>query len=163
MNQTSNYQLSQWDPEDRILRTDFNSDNAKVDAALKGNADAISSEASARSSAVTRLENKIAQRGNCKVEIHSYTGDGQNGSAYPCSQTFSKEPVAFFVTGNGAMGMYLRGGTSVWVQSGKYVYICNGSWNTSRTTFSWYASSADIQLNVSGVTYTVIALSDCDE
>ena len=36
MNQTSNYQLSQWDPEDRILRTDFNSDNAKIDAALVG-------------------------------------------------------------------------------------------------------------------------------
>ena len=38
MRQTANYQLSQWDAEDRILREDFNSDNKKIDetmAALK--------------------------------------------------------------------------------------------------------------------------------
>ncbi|SFO96743.1 Microcystin-dependent protein [Oscillibacter sp. PC13] len=34
MQQTTNYQLNQWDPADRILRTDFNSDNEKIDAAL---------------------------------------------------------------------------------------------------------------------------------
>ena len=34
MKQTSNYQLNQWDPEDRILREDFNADNGKIDAAL---------------------------------------------------------------------------------------------------------------------------------
>ena len=34
MKQTSNYQLNQWDPEDRILREDFNADNSKIDAAL---------------------------------------------------------------------------------------------------------------------------------
>ena len=41
MLQTTNYQLNQWDPEDRILRTDFNSDNQKIDAALKSQADAL--------------------------------------------------------------------------------------------------------------------------
>ena len=38
LRQTANYQLSQWDAEDRILREDFNSDNEKIDetmAALK--------------------------------------------------------------------------------------------------------------------------------
>lgn len=34
MKKTANYQLSQWEPSDRILREDFNADNAKVDAAL---------------------------------------------------------------------------------------------------------------------------------
>lgn len=34
MKQTANYQLSQWEPSDRILREDFNADNAKVDAVL---------------------------------------------------------------------------------------------------------------------------------
>ena len=28
MQQTANYQLNQWDGEDRIMRVDFNSDNA---------------------------------------------------------------------------------------------------------------------------------------
>lgn len=33
-NKTEHYQLNQWDPEDDFLRTDFNEDNAKIDAAL---------------------------------------------------------------------------------------------------------------------------------
>ena len=41
MNQTANYQLSQWEASDRILMSDFNSDNAKIDAALKTQADSI--------------------------------------------------------------------------------------------------------------------------
>ena len=43
MNHTTNYQLSQWEASDRILMSDFNSDNAKIDAALKANADAAAS------------------------------------------------------------------------------------------------------------------------
>lgn len=39
--QTGNYQLNQWAEADRILREDFNSDNEKLDAALKANADAV--------------------------------------------------------------------------------------------------------------------------
>ena len=34
MNQTSNYQLNQWEDSDLILREDFNADNEKVDSAL---------------------------------------------------------------------------------------------------------------------------------
>ena len=34
MLQTTNYQLNQWESTDRILRTDFNRDNAALDAAL---------------------------------------------------------------------------------------------------------------------------------
>ena len=33
-NKTTNYQLNQWEPEDDFLRTDFNEDNAKIEAAL---------------------------------------------------------------------------------------------------------------------------------
>ena len=36
MNQTARYKLNQWDPTDRILREDFNADNAKLEAALAG-------------------------------------------------------------------------------------------------------------------------------
>ena len=48
MNQTANYQLSQWEATDRFLMSDFNSDNSKIDAALKANAEAIAAEAAAR-------------------------------------------------------------------------------------------------------------------
>lgn len=33
-NQTANYQLNQWTPENPVLREEFNADNAKIDAAL---------------------------------------------------------------------------------------------------------------------------------
>ena len=35
MTKTTNYQLNQWDATDRVLREDFNSDNRKIDAAIK--------------------------------------------------------------------------------------------------------------------------------
>jgi hypothetical protein len=37
MKKTTNYQLNQWDATDRILREDFNEDNAKIDAAIAEN------------------------------------------------------------------------------------------------------------------------------
>ena len=33
-NQTTNYQLNQWEPTDQVLRTDFNADNAKIEQAI---------------------------------------------------------------------------------------------------------------------------------
>ena len=36
MTKTENYNLNQWDPTDRVLREDFNADNAKIDVALSG-------------------------------------------------------------------------------------------------------------------------------
>ena len=64
MNKTSNYQLCQWDGTDRILRTDFNEDNAKIDAALKQQANSIASINStlpgkADAATVTSLTNKL--------------------------------------------------------------------------------------------------------
>lgn len=35
-NHTPNYNLCQWEDADQVLRSDFNQDNAKIDAALKG-------------------------------------------------------------------------------------------------------------------------------
>ena len=41
MNKTANFQLTQWEKTDRIMMEDFNRDNAAIDTALKGNADAV--------------------------------------------------------------------------------------------------------------------------
>ena len=40
-NHTTNYDLNQWEATDKVLRAEFNEDNAKIDAALKSNADAV--------------------------------------------------------------------------------------------------------------------------
>ena len=64
MNKTSNYQLCQWDGDDRILRTDFNEDNAKIDTALKQQANSIAGinstlSGKASTSTVNSLTNKL--------------------------------------------------------------------------------------------------------
>ena len=72
MTQTPNFQLNQWSPEDYVRRTDFNADNAKIDAAL-------------------------AAAGNCRIVTGSYTGtgtsgvNGQNTLTYTACILFSKE------------------------------------------------------------------------
>ena len=50
---TTNYDLNQWEASDKVLRAEFNADNAKIDAALKANADAIAAEAAAREAGVS--------------------------------------------------------------------------------------------------------------
>ena len=44
MNYTQNYQLTQWEKADRIVMADFNSDNAKLDAALQAQNTRITTE-----------------------------------------------------------------------------------------------------------------------
>ena len=38
---TEHYQLNQWEPGDSFLRTDFNEDNAKIDAAIATKTEAV--------------------------------------------------------------------------------------------------------------------------
>ena len=52
MNRTTNYKLCQWERSDKVLMEDFNADNAKLDAAIKGQANALEAERAARISAV---------------------------------------------------------------------------------------------------------------
>lgn len=57
---TENYQLNQWEPSDSFLRSDFNEDNARLDAAL-------------------------AQK--CEAFFGSYTGDGTAQRVIPLGFT----------------------------------------------------------------------------
>ena len=57
-NYTEHYQLHQWEPTDDFLRTDFNTDFAKIDAALGEKADAAA----------------LAEK--CGAVTGTYTGDG---------------------------------------------------------------------------------------
>ena len=54
MENTSNYGLKRWDPEDRILHTEFNDNWDKIDTALKASADAVAAQA-----ATTAVEKKM--------------------------------------------------------------------------------------------------------
>ena len=60
--QTEHYKLNQWAAEDRVMRTEFNADNAKIEAALEAQAAAI------------------ANCGNCKT-MHQHSGAEWSRSA----------------------------------------------------------------------------------
>ena len=64
-NYTTNYQLNQWEPTDQVLRTEFNVDNAKIDAAL-------------------------AELGTFRIETGTYVGAGNTISK---SLTLARPPV----------------------------------------------------------------------
>ena len=69
---TTNCKLHQWEPEDDFLRTDFNEDFAKIDAAFGKKADSAGVEArfSTLDSAVAALNGRL------EVKAGSYAGDG---------------------------------------------------------------------------------------
>ena len=59
-NQTTNYQLNQWEPTDAVQRVDFNADNAKMDAALKSLSDQVLQKAN--QSALNTLFSSVNQK-----------------------------------------------------------------------------------------------------
>ena len=87
-NHTTNYDLNQWEGTDKVLRTEFNADNAKIDAALKANADAIAAKAD--QSALESLGAQITQTqaSQLRVATGSYTGKGKRAANIPTASPF---------------------------------------------------------------------------
>ena len=155
MNHTSNYQLSQWESTDRILMSDFNSDNAKLDAVLKANADAISEETAAREAAV-------AGKGNCQIYFDTYTGDGLSGEGHARTLTFPHRPLMVLVTEafDSASMMAVYGTPTI------YSRATGAAWNEAAwgdKTFTWWSDNASAQMNENGKTYNVVALVSVED
>ena len=73
---TTNYQLHQWEASDNFLRTDFNADFAKIDAAVKAVADAAAGlEASKAAQTALEAVQALAE-GKCRVVTGKYVGTG---------------------------------------------------------------------------------------
>ena len=64
-NQTTNYQLNQWEPTDAVQRVDFNADNAKLDTALKSLSDQVVQKAN--QSAVNTLITAVNQKADAST------------------------------------------------------------------------------------------------
>lgn len=150
MNTTEHYQLNQWDGSDRILRTDFNADNAKVDAALAEQA-----------AAVAEHTQRLAACGNCQIYHTRYNGTGESGSSAPSTLTFPYKPmfVAFCNTSNGENMLAIYNSPNGYSRN----YISNNvTFIWSGNTLSWYASAPNTQLNEARTSYTVVALLAVD-
>lgn len=128
MTYTENYQLNQWAKTDRIQMDDFNADNAKIDAALKANANAIaakadssalSAETNARTAAISQLSaEKLDKSEALRLYTGTWTGDGVNGRTLtlPCVPKLAllfaeydsgKTPLLILIRQGGVY--YLRG------------------------------------------------------
>ncbi len=142
---TEHYQLHQWEPEDKFLRTDFNQDLSKIDTALDGLADKS-----------TALEAAVALRGNCRICVTTYVGNGQYGEAHPNSITFPWKPemVSIFAP-NGNLIEILYDAAECIMRTSYMGAILRCIWQGN--TVSWYGNHYDEQLNGKGSTFTVIA------
>ena len=94
-NHTANYDLCQWEATDQVLRTDFNEDNAKIDAALAAKAEAAALNSLAQT--VSQKANQSALNAAIatipKVAYGTYTGDGTRNRKISLSFT----PKAVYV------------------------------------------------------------------
>ena len=155
LNQTQNYQLSQWESTDRILMSDFNSDNAKLDAALGTLAQTVTGHTTA-----------LAQKGNCQIYFDTYTGDGKSGAANPTVLTFPREPLLALVAGAGTLLM-------VSPQISRCVFTSydtnfqpsnmHVTWSGSQVSFysngtASGVNNSAVQMNGNNQTYVVLAL-----
>ena len=135
MTQTPNFQLNQWSPEDYVRRTDFNADNAKIDAAL-------------------------AAAGNCRIVTGSYTGTGEYDKYHHNTITFEGKPLLVFIVGDRSC-YAMRGCDTADVCYGSTGSSISLTWGEN--TLSWYGVDALNQLNVGQRVYRYIALMDTTE
>ena len=145
MQRTQNYNLCQWAAEDRILRSDFNDDNAKIDAG-------------------------VAAAG-AKFAGGTYVGTGTYSEENPVRLQFSFEPKLILLTNCGGADRYSDGfAVLIQGQTTAFLLLANGSdmnstmfwklyvtWNG--TEVSWYnANNESTSMNHNGYTYNYIAI-----
>ena len=136
-NYTTNYDLCQWEPTDPVLRTDFNADNAKIDAALAG----------------------LAESRNCQIYTTTYTGTGSGGRTL----TFPRKPILVFVMGGIVTFMAaMQGSSYIYLRYGISVSKSSATWSGNTLTWSQSEDSAPLSANIAGEIYHVAALLDSD-
>lgn len=156
-NYTENYGLCQWEATDQVLRTDFNEDNAKVDAAIAGN-----------TAAIVALTGQLAQKGNCQIETFTYIGTGTYGQSNPTRINFSAKPLYFVVMGYSDNFMFGCG-----EEDHAYTVNYSGGSNSTDVVYSnvtWIGNQLQIyhlarpqyQFNVKDIKYRVVALYAAD-
>ena len=165
MKQAEHYGRNQWELADRIRMEDFNGDNEKVDAALKGQAEALAAETAARE----ELAAAVAACGNCKIAYGTYTGNGNYGSDHPNCLTFPFDPKLVIVQNKSVASAQISGSNSMSWGMMTAIRPLNGfildgvSWTLRLTwsgnSLSWYNTiNAELQMNKSDNTYLYLAL-----
>ena len=136
---TEHYGLNFWKPSDKFVRTDFNADNLKIDAALKAEADARAA-----------LAQTVAEKGNCRIVTGTYIGTGEFGADHPTGiEVPDAERPPWLVAVSDYEGSY-----KMCVMRGMSMCHVNGPYNVSLiwtdTGLQWYSDEGCMsQLNLS--------------
>lgn len=133
-NQTSNYGLSQWEATDQVQRTDFNADNAKVDAALTAR--------------------------NCQIYMTSYTGTGAGDLVF----TFPAKPMLVIIMGGlNTLFCTIQGSTHAHTRlSPDSLGVSSVEWSGNTLTVHPHAGGAKYYSNAPGENYVLLALLDLE-
>jgi len=173
-NYTRNYGLCQWAASDKVLRTEFNADNAKIDAALAAKADTSSlsslsatvggkasqSALDALSSIVSGHTSTLSKKGNCQLCVKTYVGTGAYGNSTPTTVTFPGKPwFVVFATSEGWWVPAVQGVTVLQHFGASSPSSLTGKWSGNSVSLI-SQRNAVVQMNEANTTYTVIGLID---
>ena len=151
-NYTEHYGLCQWEATDQVQREEFNQDNVKVSMTLQH----IEKSVTEHDEVLKTHDTALAKKGNCRIQLTSYVGNGKDGSEFKNSVTFSEKPFLILIlSGNGGYGFFpadASAGLTSSETSNASVYV---TWTDTKLT--WYAAnSSSQQMNERNVHYQVI-------
>ena len=133
---TANYQLHQWAPEDNFLRTDFNTDFQKIDAALASLKTLVDGKAGTAALEAVRA---LAE-GRTRAILGGYVGDGNS----PREINVGAVPEGVFL---------------ITPTAGYFSLFTGGTVNQlTITTNGFRVDSGSLALNMGGRLYTYLAL-----
>ena len=166
-NHTTNYELNQSLSADQVLRTDFNADNAKIDAALAGKAETETVSAlqaavagKAEQANLSALEAQVNSMGIAKAE-GTYTGDG--GTQQAITTGFRPALVILFNLGSDLGNsnlVFLLGTDAAQFVSTRYNnrYISTTRLSFTDTGFLVQTTLENTDFNYSGRPYRYVAI-----
>lgn len=110
-NYTTNYNLCQWQPTDQVQRTDFNADNAKLDAALAGLAGQLSGKAD--HTGLEDLEQEVESLSASVPKIVTGSYSGTTASEQTINLGFTPKAV-LVCSSQGKMSFTYTGSAEYW-------------------------------------------------
>lgn len=164
---TKKYALPKWKKSDFIQMDDFNDAFAKLDTALKAEADARAAADSTASKALSALEQTVTKCKLCRIKYGSYTGNGKSGKANPNTLSCDFYPVLLIISrideySNITRAVAIRGVSKFGSGAGNRLNINTWSergvsWYSETETDTYY-NAYDVQLNTSGIVYQYLIL-----
>jgi len=188
-NQTTNYQLNQWEPTDAVQRVEFNQDNAKLDTALKSLADQVvqkanqsalntlisavnqKADASTVSSLSSLLNSEISQRQEADSSLQTaltlkgncqiYYGTYIGDGKSSRILTFERRPLLVLIQGGNLICRAIQGNQYMMCRTnGQGGTTCPAIWTENSLKFN--GASDDYAPNSQGGTYYMVTLMAAD-